>query len=195
MAELKILGGNAKGRKLKTCKGLRVRPMLSRVKKSLFDIIQNKILDAHCLDLFSGTGSIGLEAISRGAKGVTFIEKHPDSLKIIKHNIDLLGFKEKCKIISGDVFSSVKNLSKKFDLIFADPPFPELILKEILKPVSNNDILKEDGVMIIHHPSYNNTFIENLENLECKRQAKYGQNTLSFYKKITSKTSNSEGRY
>lgn len=178
---LKIIGGKAKGRKLKTCKGLFVRPMLGRVKKSLFDIIQDRITGADCLDLFSGTGSLGLEAISRGAKKVTFIEENKFSIKTIEHNIEFLEFEKECNLIAGNVFSVIRKFNKKFDIIFADPPFTNLIIEDILKPVSDSKILADEGLLIIHHPAYNKTFKEVVGILKCSRQANYGQNVLSFY--------------
>jgi len=184
MGEIKIIGGSAGGRKIKTCKGLYVRPMLARVKKALFDILQNRIIEARCLDLFSGSGSIGLEAISRGAKHVTFIEKNHVSQRTINYNINLLGFGEKSTLIGGDVFSVLKKMQEKFDIIFLDPPFKTLILNEILEPVSKSNVLKENGILIIHHPTYNNTFIDTIDKLKCIKQARYGQNVLSFYKNI-----------
>ena len=183
MGELKIIGGLVKGKKIKSCKGLYVRPVLARIKKSLFDIIQHDLKDAECLDLFSGTGSIGLEAISRGAKYVIFVEKHPVAIQTIRHNINLLRFEQKSKLLSGDVFVITKDIKRKFDIIFLDPPFPTLDIEELLTYISNVDLLKRSGTIILHHPLHKLS-MEKIEKLMCIRKIKYGQNLLSFYKLI-----------
>ncbi len=183
MGNLKILGGTAKGREIKSCKGLHVRPMLGRIKKSLFDIIQNRIRGAVCLDLFSGTASIGIEAISRGASHVTFIEKHREAVRIIKDNIKLLEFEKQSNLIEGDVFKVLNTIEGTFDIIFLDPPFPELHVEEIMEILSGKELLKDTGVLVIHHPVYKD-YSEQIGKLNCTRKIKYGQNFLSFYTRI-----------
>lgn len=180
MGNLKILGGTAKGREIKSCKGLNIRPMLGRIKKSLFDIIQNRVKGAICLDLFSGTASIGLEAISRGATHVTFIEKHREAINLIKHNIKLLEFEKQGTLIEGDVFKVLKTIEGTFDIIFLDPPFPELHVEELLEILSEKELIKHNGLLIMHHPVYKNSS-EQIGKLTCVRKIKYGQNFLSFY--------------
>jgi len=183
MGNLRILGGTAKGREIKSCKGLHVRPMLGRIKKSLFDIIQNRVRGSICLDLFSGTASIGLEAISRGAAHVTFMEKNREAVSIIKHNIKLLEFEQQSNLIEGDVFNVLKTLEGTFDIIFLDPPFPELHVEEVMKILSEKKLIKDNGVIVIHHPVYKD-YSENIGILNCTRKIKYGQNFLSFYTRI-----------
>jgi 16S rRNA (guanine966-N2)-methyltransferase len=180
MGNLRISGGTAKGREIKSCKGLHVRPMLGRIKKSLFDIIQNRVKGAICLDLFSGTASIGLEAISRGAAHVTFIEKYSEAINIIKHNIKLLKFEEQSNLIEGDVFTLLKKIDGKFDIVFLDPPFPELHVEELLETLSEKELIKDKGILIMHHPVYKNSS-EQTGKLNCVRKIKYGQNFLSFF--------------
>jgi 16S rRNA (guanine(966)-N(2))-methyltransferase RsmD len=180
MGELRIIGGKARGRKIKSPKGLHVRPLLGRIKKSFFDIIQNDIKDANFLDLFSGTGSIGLEAISRGAGKVTFVEKHPVSLKILMENINLLGFEKQVKVIHSDVLSILENLSETFDIIFADPPFACNFVEELLNSISRNGILKSNGIFVIHRPVYEVSY-EIAGSLKTVRKINYGQNTVCFY--------------
>ncbi|MEQ8191293.1 MAG: 16S rRNA (guanine(966)-N(2))-methyltransferase RsmD [Candidatus Eremiobacterota bacterium] len=187
MGNLRILGGTEKGREIKSCKGLHVRPMLGRIKKSLFDIIQNRVRGSICLDLFSGTASIGLEAISRGAAHVTFIEKNREAISIIKHNIKLLEFEKQSTLIESDVFNVLKTLEGTFDIIFLDPPFPELHVEEVMKILSEKELIKDNGVLVIHHPVYKD-YSENIGILNCTRKIKYGQNFLSFYTSYTSYT-------
>lgn len=151
---LRVLTGSIKGRKLKVPKGQKIRPMTSRVKKSVFDTLGD-ISEANVLDVFAGSGGIGIEALSCGANHVTVIEKDPSVLKITKENYEHCGFTDKADLICIDYKTALSKLRKNkeiFDLIFVDPPYKlykDLQVGDFIEDVS--DLLHEDGVIVIEH--------------------------------------------
>lgn len=151
---LRVLTGSIKGRKLKVPKGQKIRPMTSRVKKSVFDTLGD-ISEARVLDVFAGSGGIGIEALSCGASHVTVIEKDPSVLSITRENYEHCGFTDKAELICFDYKTALSKLRKNkeiFDLIFVDPPYKlykDLQVADFIEDVS--DLLHEDGVIVIEH--------------------------------------------
>lgn len=151
---LRVLTGTAKGRKLKVPKGQKIRPMTSRVKKSVFDTL-GEIQGVSVLDIFAGSGGIGIESLSRGADSVVVVEKDPSVFKIIKENYEHCGFMDKAELICSDYKSALSKLrrgSEVFELIFIDPPYKlysELQVKDFIDDVS--ELLHDDGVIVIEH--------------------------------------------
>jgi 16S rRNA (guanine(966)-N(2))-methyltransferase RsmD len=186
---LKVIAGAARGRRIKTLPrdDLSIRPMLGRMKKSIFDIIQFKVPSSVFIDLFAGVGSVGIEALSRGAKKVVFAELNKVSLSLIKHNVNMLGFNDRAKIIKCDVIKDFAVLQDKYDIVFMGPPYKDREKKALaltyptLKNVMRYDILKDDSVLIaqkhIKEP------IGNITGLECFRTEKYGDTVISFYRR------------
>ncbi|MDR1474814.1 MAG: 16S rRNA (guanine(966)-N(2))-methyltransferase RsmD [Endomicrobium sp.] len=186
---LKVIAGTARGRLLKTLPqdDLSVRPMLGRMKKSVFDIIQFKVPDSNFIDLFAGVGSVGIEALSRGAKKVTFAELSNISLSLIKYNVNMLNFNDRAKVVKCDVIKDFEILQDKYDIVFMGPPYKDGYKKAlaltyyVLKKVVKYDILKDDAVLIaqrhIKEP------VGNIVGLECFRVEKYGDTVISFYKR------------
>ena len=158
---MRIIAGKFKGKKILEPQDQITRPLKDLAKESIFNVVKHSnkfnanIEDANILDLFSGVGSFGLEAISRGAKFVTFVENYQSVLNVLKKNIQNLNLNEKSKIIEKDIFQSnfFKELSNNFDLIFIDPPFKEKKISLILSEIKNSNILKKDGLIIIHRNS------------------------------------------
>jgi len=141
---MRIIAGEAKNRIIKTRKGFDTRPTLESVKESLFSIIAPYIEGSVFLDLFSGSGSISLEAISRGAKRAVMIEKDGEALKYIIENIDNLGFSDRCRAYKNDVIRAIEILGRKnekFDIIFMDPPYQDNVTKKVLKVIDKANIL------------------------------------------------------
>jgi N6-adenine-specific methylase len=129
---MRIIGGRAKGRRIFTPKGRRIRPTSDMVKESLFNILPS-IKGKLFLDLFAGTGNVGLEALSRGAAMAVFVERNPHLAEVINKNLAICGFDENYEIISATVEKGIKLLSKgrkRFDIIFADPPYEKGIVKK-----------------------------------------------------------------
>ena len=151
---LQVLTGSIKGRKLKVPKGQKIRPMTSRVKKSVFDTLGD-ISEVRVLDVFAGSGGIGIEALSCGARQVTVVEKDPSVFKITKENYEHCGFTDKADFICADYKAALLKLRKKkevFDLIFVDPPYrlyKDLEVGDFISDVS--DLLHDDGVVVIEH--------------------------------------------
>ena len=151
---LRVLTGTAKGRKLKVPKGQKIRPMTSRVKKSVFDTLAD-ISDVRVLDVFAGSGGLGIESLSRGAGHVTVIEKDPEVFKIITENYKHCGFYDKASLICFDykvALSRLRTQNEVFELIFIDPPYKlygDIEVKDFIDEVS--ELLDDDGVIVIEH--------------------------------------------
>ena len=151
---IRIQGGSAKGRKLHSPSGYRFRPTTGRVKEFIFNTIGNEVKDAKILDLFSGTGALGIEALSRGADKIVFIERSAENLVLLKKNLERCEFSKNARVFKGDVFVLLGNIQQKcgvFDFILADPPFKALYRARIIKGVQSHHLLKSDGLLIIEH--------------------------------------------
>lgn len=182
---MRIIAGESKNKKLKTRKGMNTRPTLGSVKESLFSIIAPYIRDSHFLDLFSGTGNIALEALSRGAKKAIMIEQDREALKIVIENINNLGYDDRCRAYKNDAVRGVEILGRKgekFDIIFMDPPYKEELCKKVLKGIKESDILKDDGLIICEHHLF-----EDLEDevygFKKADERKYGKKVITFFTK------------
>lgn len=151
---LRIIGGLHKGRRLKMLRDARVRPMPAKLKEALFNILQERLKGAHCLDGFAGSGAVGLEAISRGAASVVFLEALPAAAKIIRQNIERLEAEAQTRILLEEFNRGVIRLAKekkRFDLIFIDPPYDLLKERNPLKVVKKRGILKPGGIILLRH--------------------------------------------
>ena len=185
---MKILGGKFKGRNFYMLKG--TRPTQNLTRKALFDIIGHDLSDVEFLDLFAGSGSVGLEAVSRGAKKVTFVEKNIKCVDIIYENLSLLGLKGKkptldaIEVLEGDAFVAIKQLSrlrKKFDVIFMDPPYNLGLAKKTLKTLDAYDILHPHCLLVVEHGK-RELLPEKTESFSLIKQRKYGKSYLTIYK-------------
>ena len=189
MSGLRILSGDAKGRVLKTLKSddLSIRPMLGRMKKSLFDIIRPRLHDSEFLDLFAGTGAVGLEALSNGARRVVFVEQSPVSLKLIKDNIDMLGWSARCNMQRADVTKGFSWLKVQFDIIFMGPPYkdanklPLALTSPALRAVAEAGLILDDGLIICQH--HKKESVTAPYGIELFRQEKYGDTLVSFFRR------------
>ena len=156
---MRLIGGNFKGKKISLPDDKNTRPLRDLVKESIFNIINHTyqndltINGSNVLDLFSGSGSFGLECFSRGSKSITFIENYEKAIEILKKNILSLKAEKNCKIIEDDCFNfnNLKNnISFQFDLIFIDPPYKEKKINDIIDKILENKLLKEHGLIIVH---------------------------------------------
>ena len=149
---MRIISGTARGLKLETLDGVMTRPTLDRVKEPLFSIIQTKIPGANVLDLFSGSGALGLEAVSRGAEKAVLCDSYYQAISIIKKNIEKARFQEKVMLVHCDYQKCIEILQKQkecFDIIFLDPPYKKNIAVNAINKILQNDLLKDDGIIII----------------------------------------------
>jgi 16S rRNA (guanine966-N2)-methyltransferase len=151
---LRLSGGSLRGRKLAGPKGLEFRPTTARIKEFLFFVYREDVPESRFLDLFAGTGSLGLEALSRGAREGVFVERSPRSLQILRRNIDACGFNRQASVMNEDVFAALERLGRRgenFDVVFADPPFRESLRARIVASVFTNRILRKGGLLILEH--------------------------------------------
>ncbi len=178
---MRIIAGKIKGRKIKTANRFATRPTLSRVKASLFDMLGDRVKGICWLDLYSGTGNIGLEALSRGAKRVVFVENNPTQVKIIKQNIASLNFSEEnISIYKKDVLKTIENLKEEFDIVYLAPPFLKDMCSPTIFAIAENKIAKPNGLIAVEH--HKKEFLpETVETLRLTRQKRYGDIMISFY--------------
>ena len=155
---MRIISGIFKGKKIFPPKDIKTRPLKDMTKESIFNIIEHsnkfstKIKNSEILDLFSGTGSFGIECLSRGAKYVTFFENYKEILPILKENLQNLNSIKNYSIIENDVLNNLnfKNFNKTFDIIFLDPPYKQNELNKLIEVFSRDRLLSNDGILIIH---------------------------------------------
>jgi 16S rRNA (guanine(966)-N(2))-methyltransferase RsmD len=148
---MRIIAGKARGRILKTTKGTKTRPTQDRVKEALFNIITPFVPGAYGIDLFSGTGNLGLEALSRGAEHFVFVEKNSKNIKVIKENIKNCDFIDKAVVYKSDVYEYLSISKEKYDLILMDPPYGKDLVSKALEIISERGLVKRDGIIVIEH--------------------------------------------
>jgi len=183
---MRIISGIARGTKLYTLEGENTRPTLDRVKEPLFSIIQTQIKDAIVLDLFSGSGALALEALSRGAKKAFLCDKSYAAIDIIKKNINKTHLEEKTKVLCMDYKKCLETINEKLDLIFIDPPYKLNIAIKAVEIILEKDLLSEDGLIIIETDDEQRELqeIKNIENnIEIVNLRTYGRVKLIFLKK------------
>lgn len=175
---MRIVAGKYKGRTLCEFNGNKIRPTADKVRESIFNIMQTKVYGSNFLDLFAGTGAMGIEALSRGANSVTFNDLSKESLALIKKNIEKLKVCEQYKLTSVDASTFVKNCTDKFDIVFIDPPYDSDKKGQCLNGVIN--VLKEDGTVIFEDEK---EWCEDVNGLVLYDRRKYGRVHLAFFKK------------
>lgn len=176
-----ITAGLYKGRKVKSVPTNDVRPTSSKVRESIFNIIQSSIADSVMLDLFAGSGIMGIEAASRGTKRVIFVEKSSRVVKNLRENLSNFDFNY--EIIYSDAFQSLSRFNEKsFDIIFLDPPYNSNMLELVLTKIKNKSLLKPNGLVILEHPSTLEISIEDYsEYFQPVKEKKYGDTTVTIF--------------
>ncbi|AAK79703.1 16S rRNA (guanine(966)-N(2))-methyltransferase RsmD [Clostridium acetobutylicum] len=182
---MRIISGKAKGRKILPPKGMETtRPTLDRVKEAMFNIIQNDVPEAVVLDMFSGTGSLGLEAASRGAKVCYLIDKSPITYPILKENVENLRFDEECKTLNMDSYEAVRYLAskgKEFTLIFIDPPYAKEMIPPAIDLICEKKLLTKSGLIVTKIDSDEKIYEGNNEIIMVDHR-KYGKTIVCFYR-------------
>lgn len=179
---MRVISGTARGTKLNSIESLSTRPTLDRVKEALFNIIQTHLQDSNVLDLFAGSGALGIEALSRGAKHCTFCDKSYDTVKMLKQNLQRTKFESNSTILVEDYKKCLQKLNEnKFDIIFIDPPYKLDIAVNSIKLILKYDILAKDGIIVIETDEEEREVreLENI-NLEVYDVRKYGRVNLIF---------------
>ena len=181
---MRIISGKARGTKLYTLEGTNTRPTLDRVKESVFNIIQSDINEAIVLDLFSGSGAIGLEMLSRGAKRAVLCDKSKEAFEIIKKNIEKTHMKENAEIYNLDFDACIEKVkNQKFDIIYLDPPYETTYISKSLEKIIRYNMIEQDGTIIIETDDEQRILdeIKNIE-IEIVDKRKYGRATIIFLK-------------
>lgn len=180
---MRVIAGKAKGIQLKTPDGMLTRPTTDRVKEALFSIIQFDIPGAAVLDLFGGTGQLGIEAISRGAKRAVFVDARREACQLIRENIKKAHMEGECGVVQGDYMEYLNRCRETFDLIFLDPPYAEVFLENAIKKITEIDILRSGGIIIAERPLGKELPWE-FPGYTRSRDYKYGKIILTLYRKM-----------
>lgn len=149
---MRVITGTARGRRLKPLEGMDTRPTTDRVKEGMFSILQFDIEGRRVLDLFAGTGQLGIESLSRGAESAVFVDRNREALKVIAENLAATNLEAHASVISGDSLGYLANRGK-FDLIFLDPPYDTGLLDAALEKIETFDILRPHGIIVAEHPA------------------------------------------
>lgn len=178
---MRVISGTAKGRSLKAVPGDSTRPILDRVKVPLFDILRPRLPEASILDLFGGTGQIGIEALSQGASNCVFIDTNAKAVATIKDNLETTRLSEKAEVRHTDAFVYLKNCSRSFDLIFVAPPQYKGIWIEAMRVIAERPHLIKAGGGVVAQIDPKEYEALDMETLSERSQRKYGNTLFVFY--------------
>ena len=179
---MRVISGKARGTVLKTPEGMQTRPTADRVKEALFSIIQFDIPGTKVLDLFGGTGQLGIEAISRGANSAVFVDAGDAACKLIKENLRRARMETEGRVVRSDYLQFLSQCREKFDIIFLDPPYAEVFLENAIKKISEIDILQSGGIIVAERPAGKTLNLE-IEGYSRTKDYKYGNTVLTLYRK------------
>jgi 16S rRNA (guanine966-N2)-methyltransferase len=183
---VRIISGSLKGKRLAPVPGKRVRPSSDRLRESVFNILGPTVVEAKVLDLFAGTGSFGIEALSRGALSAVFIDNHPQSVKILNRNITDCFLKTRSTVYKKDILRGLKFLEKSrhgFDLVFLDPPYDLGMIKPTLRFLDQSVSILEEGLIVVEH-SARESFPETGSRIQRTDKRRYGKALVSFYETV-----------
>lgn len=179
---LRIISGSLRGKKLHTLPGKKIRPTADRLRESIFNILASRIHKATVLDLFAGTGALGLEAISRGAERAVFIDNDRQALSVIARNIEACNFSNRAQIIRWDIkrnLNCLQAFNPPFDLVFIDPPYNQKTIHPALHNLFKSACLRSEACVVLEH-SVDEPLENDLEAFEIVDQRKYGKTLVSF---------------
>lgn len=183
---MRIITGRAKGCKLKAPKGWATRPTADRVKESLFNILGMRTAEAEVLDLFSGTGNLALEALSRGARRATLVDSSAESVRVMRENAAHAKLMDGAEILRGDVFQVLPRLERAgraFDLVFCDPPYGRGLAEATLRALDKSALLAKGALVVIEHAP-EDLSAPQAKRLRLARRERYGAAVLSFFERI-----------
>ncbi|UCD84144.1 MAG: 16S rRNA (guanine(966)-N(2))-methyltransferase RsmD [Deltaproteobacteria bacterium] len=181
---MRVIGGSCKKKSLKTLRGMELRPTPDRIREAIFSIIVDELPDSNVLDLYAGSGTLGIEALSRGAKDAVFIENHLEAIRVLKKNLESCQLVNRGMVIRRRVETAIRLLGGKrkiFDLIFLDPPYEKDLVGKTLKALSSSSILKPGSLVVVQH-SRRETIPEALGRLVFTDQRRYGETLISFFR-------------
>lgn len=179
---MRVITGTARGRKLRELPGMETRPTTDKVKESIFNIIQFDIEGRRVLDLFGGTGQLGIEALSRGAAHCTFVDLRREAAAVIRENLKVTRLADQARVVQGDSLSFLASCREKFDLILLDPPYASGLLEKAVKEAAAIDILTENGIMVCESAA--DQVLPALEApYEKGREYRYGKIKITLYRR------------
>ena len=180
---MRVITGKARGVQLKTPEGMTTRPTTDRVKEALFSIIQFEIPGARVLDLFGGTGQLGIEALSRGAKSAVFVDAGEPACRLIRENLKRTKLEADARVVRSDYLTYLKSCRETFQIILLDPPYAEVFLENALKCITEIDILQSGGIIVAERPLGKELPWE-FEGFTRSKDYKYGNTLLTVYRKL-----------
>ena len=179
---MRVITGKARGVQLKTPEGMLTRPTADRVKEALFSIINFDLPNAAVLDLFGGTGQLGIEALSRGAKRAVFVDHQQKACELIKENLRRTKFTQQGTVVRGDYLEYLKRTKEKFDIILLDPPYAEIFLENALNCIAEIDILRDNGIIVTERP-LEKALEVSMPGFARSRDYKYGKTLVTLYRR------------
>ena len=150
---MRVITGTARGRRLGELKGMETRPTAGKVKEGVFSALQFDIEGRRVLDLFAGTGQMGIEALSRGAASCVFVDRRRDAAELVRENLAVCGLSGRAQVVCGDAMGYLASLRSKFDLIFLDPPYADDVLERAIAHIARFDILSDRGIIVAESPA------------------------------------------
>ena len=179
---MRVITGSARGRRLKELEGMETRPTTDRVKEGLFSALQFDIEGRKVLDLFAGTGQLGIECLSRGAASAVFVDRRADAVKLIRENLRLTELEDRARVVAGDSMEYLKSIREPFDIIFLDPPYAAGLLEPAIAHIAKFDILAPHGIIIAEHPA-DKTLPALAPPYRLHRTYRYGKIGLTVYRR------------
>ena len=179
---MRVITGIARGRRLKEPNGMETRPTADRVKEAIFSSIQFEVEGRKVLDLFGGTGQMGIEALSRGATHCTFVDLQKQAVAIIRENVNSTGFADQSTVIQGDALAFLSRCQEKFDLIFLDPPYGSGLLEKAMELITTIDIVSENGIIVCENGS-NSGWPVVAEPYRMQKEYRYGKIRTALYRR------------
>ena len=179
---MRVITGRAKGVSLATPNGALTRPTSDRVKEALFSIVQFELPGASVLDLFGGTGQLGIEALSRGAASAVLVDCREDACKLIQENLKRTKLQQEAKVVRCDYLEYLKRCNERFDIIILDPPYAEVFLENSLNKLGEIDILESGAIIVAERPVDKPLFVE-IPGFTRSKDYKYGNTLLTLYRK------------
>ena len=179
---MRVIAGTARGIRLDTPKGLETRPTGERVKEAVFSMLHFDLPGAKILDLFGGTGQLGIEALSRGAMRAVFVDKSDAACKLIRDNVKKTGFSNNTKIVKTDYETYLKGCCEKFNIVLLDPPYAEVFLENAIKLITEIDILQTNGIIVAERP-LGKELSCSIPGYSRSKDYKYGNTLIALYRK------------
>ena len=180
---MRVITGTARGRRLKELEGTETRPTTDRVKEGLFSALQFDIEGRRVLDLFAGTGQLGIECLSRGAASAVFVDRRADAVKLIRENLKLTELQDRARVVAGDSMEFLRSLRERFDIVFLDPPYEAGLLEPAVAHLTAFDILNPHGIIVAEHPA-DRSLPAPAAPYRVRRTYRYGRIALTLIRRV-----------